>query len=464
MTTTIKKTIGTGKDYTNLADYLTYLSTRDLRASGLDTIEQGEIYNINDVAALTLSGAVTDATHYIELFPAAGKHHSGKWDTNGINLTLSVDFGAVLTISGVNHVRIKGFQLKNSAVLDNNARCIELSGLSSGCDIWIEESILRGSGTGTASASSSCIRSVTPTGGRVRVANTIGYDSGNGFRDPSGNSTVEFDLYDNLWRDNQRYGISISNSAATRRLKANIGQSNALGDYDISGTGTDDYAANISSDATSPTVAGRSKTVSFVDAPNDDFHLASGDTAAKGNGVDLSADANWAISRDASGATRARTDAGPNEFVASTSAALTGTGAAGMTGAEVRAGGKTIIITLTGDTFVAAGAAFDAIRQAIIDGFVAATSPAWGWNAVRAQIPVTAVARTSSTVATLTLPALPGFQSNTTLTVTGTVPAAAVVGGVALVAAPTIAIARTVTDVTPSGSYTMRGTATRVTP
>jgi hypothetical protein len=143
MTTTIKKTIGTGKDYTNLADYFTYLSTRDLRASGLDTIEQGEIYNINDVAALTLSGAVTDATHYIELFPAAGKHHSGKWDTNGINLTLSVDFGSVLTISGVNHVRIKGFQLKNSAVLDNNARCIELSGLSSGCDIRIEESILR---------------------------------------------------------------------------------------------------------------------------------------------------------------------------------------------------------------------------------------------------------------------------------------------------------------------------------
>jgi hypothetical protein len=460
MTTTIKKTIGTGKDYTNLADYFTYLSTRDLRASGLDTIEQGEIYNINDVAALTLSGAVTDATHYIELFPAAGKHHSGKWDTNGINLTLTVDFGAVFTISGVNHVRVKGFQLKNSAVLDNNARCIELSGLSSGCDIWIEESILRGSGTGTASASSSCIRSVTPTGGRIRVANTLGYDSGNGFRDPSGNSTVEFDLYDNLFRDNQRYGISISNSAATRRLKANIGQNNTLGDYDISGSGTDDYSANISSDATSPTVAGRSKTVSFVDAPNDDFHLASGDTAAKGNGVDLSADANWAISTDASGATRARTDAGPNEFVASTSAAVGGTGGAGVTGAELRAGGKTFSLTLTGDTSLAID---NTIRAAIRAGIAAGSSPTWGWNnRIATLIPLANIVRTSATVFTITLAADPGYQSDTTETLTFTIPGSALTGGVAIVATPTVDIARTVTDLTPVGTYIMRGSATRV--
>lgn len=152
------------------------------------------------------------------------------------------------------------------------------------------------------------------------------------------------------------------------------------------------------------------------------------------------------------------------ETTSATSAAVTGTGGAGMTSAEVRAGAKTLIVTLTGDTFVAAGAAFNAQRQAIINGIDSATAPTWGWDVIKALIPVASVVRTSATVCTITLPALSGYQSDTTEVLTITVPAAALTLAAAIVAAPTVSIARTVTDLTPVDDYAMEGTATRTRP
>jgi len=54
--------------------------------------------------------------------------------------------------------------------------------------------------------------------------------------------------------------------------------------------------------------------------------------------------------------------------VAGVTATLSGTVTASITESDIVTGGKTIILTLTGDTFVAAGTAFDAQRQAIING------------------------------------------------------------------------------------------------
>ncbi len=142
----------------------------------------------------------------------------------------------------------------------------------------------------------------------------------------------------------------------------------------------------------------------------------------------------------------------------SASAAVTGTGGGGMTGADIRAGGKTIVVTLTGDTF---GTIDDTKRQAFINAFVAASSPTWGWNNTRPSIPVAAVVATSSTVWTMTLPALPGYQSDTSEVVTPTIPASILAGALAIVATPTIGITRTSTNLTPVGAYSMTGTATR---
>lgn len=85
---------------------------------------------------------------------------------------------------------------------------------------------------------------------------------------------------------------------------------------------------------------------------------------------------------------------------------LSGTATASITEADITAGGKTIILTLANDTWVAAGATFDAERQGIIDGLVSAQSESTGWNnIVKANEPVASVVRTSDTVVTITLEA-----------------------------------------------------------
>ena len=129
--------------------------------------------------------------------------------------------------------------------------------------------------------------------------------------------------------------------------------------------------------------------------------------------------------------------ASPTFDVAAITAALSGT-VTDDSETDIRAGGSTIILTLTGDTWVAAGAAFDAQRQNIIDGLDSAQAEAAGWDAVvKAGLAVTDVVRTSDTVVTVTLPAFAGYDITATETITATIPATAVAGGSAIVAAPT---------------------------
>lgn len=125
-----------------------------------------------------------------------------------------------------------------------------------------------------------------------------------------------------------------------------------------------------------------------------------------------------------------------------TSAATTGTLATGTkTQADVKAGGQTIILTLTGDTYVASGATFDAQRQAIINGLTAASSPSTGWNTlVRDTLAVTTVVRTSATVCTITLPAVPLYAITADEVITCTIPAAALTLASPLVSSPTITV------------------------
>lgn len=106
-------------------------------------------------------------------------------------------------------------------------------------------------------------------------------------------------------------------------------------------------------------------------------------------------------------------------------AALSGT-ILGATEAAIVAGGKTIILTLTNDTWVAAGASFDAVRQDILDGLDSAQAEFGGWNAqVRDLEAVTAVDRTSDTVVTITLSAAPLYDISAPETITATVPQSA---------------------------------------
>jgi hypothetical protein len=120
---------------------------------------------------------------------------------------------------------------------------------------------------------------------------------------------------------------------------------------------------------------------------------------------------------------------------------------------DVINGSKTIILTVTGDTWVTAGATFDAQRQNIINGIDSGGSEATGWDAVvKAGLAVTAVVRTSSTVVTITLPAFASYKITAPETITSTVPSTALAGGGgAVVASPTFTL-------NPSDRYWVGGT------
>ena len=141
-----------------------------------------------------------------------------------------------------------------------------------------------------------------------------------------------------------------------------------------------------------------------------------------------------------SGQARALVSANSLTVSTGASAAVSGTASSGWYESEVVTGGDTIILTLTSEAFVAAGATFDAQRQNIIDGIVASTSPANGWNAVRSSIPVSAVVRTANTQVTITLPALASYSITSNQSLTVTIPATALVQGIAIVASPTLTI------------------------
>jgi hypothetical protein len=110
-----------------------------------------------------------------------------------------------------------------------------------------------------------------------------------------------------------------------------------------------------------------------------------------------------------------------------TTAALTGTAVdVQINEDDIVTGGKTIIVTLTNNTYKTSDAApigNSAASQAFIDGLNAAGNPSSGWNQeVRDRMSLGALARTSDTVATFTLPATAGYDITADETITVTVP------------------------------------------
>ena len=186
----------------------------------------------------------------------------------------------------------------------------------------------------------------------------------------------------------------------------------------------------------------------FADPSNDDVTLVFGSPAIDAGcstncvGVDITA----LFTTDYLEATRGATwEIGAYEFEGEGQASGTII-PGGCTESEIVSGGKTIVITLSGDEWVADGATFEAQRQNIIDGMDSGGEEAGGWDAVvKAELAVTTVVRTSATIVTITLPDFDGdpntaYAITANETVTVTIPATAVVGAVEIVATPTFQI------------------------
>jgi len=128
------------------------------------------------------------------------------------------------------------------------------------------------------------------------------------------------------------------------------------------------------------------------------------------------------------------------------SAALTGTAVdGGVLESEIVTGGETIIITLTDDTWIAAGTGpigTTANTQALIDGIDGDVVGGTGWDAkVKSTlVPADDVVRTSDTVCTVTLNAAADYAISSDETITVTIPAEVLTGGGEIVADSTFVV------------------------
>lgn len=138
-----------------------------------------------------------------------------------------------------------------------------------------------------------------------------------------------------------------------------------------------------------------------------------------------------------------------------TRADITGTATASIDEDDITTGGKTIIITLSGDEWVATGGTFNGQRQNIIDGLDSEQSEGNGWNLeVRDKEVVGAVARTSDTVVTITLTAQALYNITAQEEITVTVPGSALLNSVGdIVASPTFTVDVVAGGTTPKGVF-----------
>ncbi len=108
---------------------------------------------------------------------------------------------------------------------------------------------------------------------------------------------------------------------------------------------------------------------------------------------------------------------------------------------DIRDGGQSILLVVTGDTWVATAGADNSITQAIIDGIDSDKSEPNGWDAiVKAGLNAANVTRLNDTTISIVLPAFSTYDISEDETITATVPTVALTGGVGAVATPTFDI------------------------
>lgn len=257
-----------------------------------------------DTGPVSIVGYMTSATNYIKIYTPANtsteannsQRHQGKWDDAKYKLVKTTDWANVLFIA-VDYVRVVGLQVDAT---QNNTYGIYLGDGSGKTTSYrlISDNIVRNS-------------SAAPTGRGIQIdanqtvviANNLIYNFGfAGVRSQIYDAYSKFVIYNNTVINSGR-GFSVRPHLSNTEvyLKNNLAQNNVAIDYEQWCTGSSN---NISRDATSPDAAYRNKTVSFADVANKDFHLLPTDNVAQNAGADLTADSNFAFSKDLDGQTR----------------------------------------------------------------------------------------------------------------------------------------------------------------
>jgi len=293
MATRIIKTVKpSGGDYTSLAGAIAGEAS-DFVAG--DKIIELDLYAMQDTAQVTISGATTDATRYWDIVAIdihSGVYDAAKWRLEPTDVdALVIDdefvrfYGPQIDIQGPTTPRVE----------------LYLRFIGTPSDVRVERFIIAGNGANSFGIA-------TESGAfTAKLGNGIIYDCTKDFSGGFRFSGSGLCYAEDLTFNNCFYGIRDSHGGSGTITVKNVIASaptdtGFLLDAGSWGAGTD-YNASSDGTSTAGTHNRVSQTFTFVNAGAKNFHLAGGDAGAKGFGTDLSADANYPITKDVDGET-----------------------------------------------------------------------------------------------------------------------------------------------------------------
>lgn len=289
---TTNATTGAQRAYPTLAAWNT--------AEVADLVAAGDTHTVNvdggaDTTVVTMSAWTTTTVNWLKVVPHANSAHAGKLDTGKYYLSTAGNYDVALQDSGGGTI-IDGLQFNPSAGnLPTGVKTI--AGGSSTKEARVINCIFKGF-----SQNGSAIRRTT--NGPTVVINNLIYDWGKGIEiDSVGSSSTNNPcaIYNNTIEGCADNGIHLDLTGQQVYAKNNL-LSNDTVDWLQDATPNSTHATNLSSDATSPDSAFRSKTVTFTNLAGEDYSTADADVV--GLGTDLSGDSIFAFSTDINGAAR----------------------------------------------------------------------------------------------------------------------------------------------------------------
>lgn len=302
-----------GSPYSTLYNALN-AETKDLVSNDrvLLIYVRGTAADTTDISAkLEAFAGYTDATRYLRIVgdPAQSSGaHAGLWSTSKYRLTGTSDNVILLTDSSSRlDYRIENIQMANVGT-ENFRRVLHIDHHHG--EVYLIGNIIKSNLSGSPYGDNQCVRLTQETStykitSLYLINNVIADCKGQCVKWSSAGTGEKFIAFNNTISNcgNSEYQANLNincqtGSSEVVSVKNNLLQTSNSGDQYIREYTCDTLATgnNLTGDASSPDSAYRSKTITFTDAANCDFHTS--DIDSVDDGANLSADTYYAFSTD----------------------------------------------------------------------------------------------------------------------------------------------------------------------